>query len=203
MKVRGLTIDELEDIGAVLYLVLSNVRTIGRYVHFKLSPIHSRHHYARTTTSGRGLKACSFEAFRDFTYLVFRRYKQRTDDSLRLTRDESRYPIRVASASGHWQSLEQFEDDEDRLAQVNIGSAMDPHTFESLSNAYVEFDHLGRMYPVFDEDPPPFESDYKPMALRAKLKEIEDDRRNQDELRDERLVNQVGAQHEVDQVGAA
>jgi hypothetical protein len=121
MKIYGLSVDQLGEIAKQLDLRMSNVRPRKNAVEFKLDPPYSSHRYARETADGRKLKACSYEAFRDFITLAFRSGA-----------------TRAQSAQGSWHSFAAFEDDLDRLARVNIGSRACPRYMGDASNEAVE-----------------------------------------------------------------
>lgn len=47
MKIRGLYLDEIQNVADNLELELTNVKPFGKFWSFKLSPPHSRHPYAK------------------------------------------------------------------------------------------------------------------------------------------------------------
>jgi hypothetical protein len=109
-----------QEIAATLELELANIRVHKTYVEFKLNPPHSRHRYARTTAKGHALKACSYEAFRDFIALAFRKGA-----------------TKVQSTLGTWNSYQAFQNDLSRLAHINVGSQAFPVYMRDLSNEKV------------------------------------------------------------------
>lgn len=117
MKVWGLTPGEtvrtLESIG----LQADNVRADGRALRYRIIPPDSRHKYARRAASGRRVKACSYEGFRDGIRALFRAGS-----------------VRVQTTLGDWSSLDAFESDLPRLARVNVGSLYNPVPMADLSN---------------------------------------------------------------------
>lgn len=113
-------LDLAQEIAATLGLELENIRVHKTYVEFKLNPPNSRHKYARTTARGRALKACSYEAFRDFITLAFRGGA-----------------VKVQSTLGTWHCYQAFQEDLPRLAQINVGSQAFPVYMRDLSNEKV------------------------------------------------------------------
>lgn len=148
MDVRGLTLEEIEDVTGALELKLSNERIeYSRngnrllWVKFKLSPVSSKGRYARKSWSGRRLNACSYFGFRDFilalfvTYQQCRRSKIYVPGSLEITeRFLKREPIRVKSSLGDWTSRGQFISSLQEMGEAPGPPYSDFPNFISLSN---------------------------------------------------------------------
>lgn len=115
-----LPLELAREVASQLDLELDNVRVRKNHVEFKLNPPNSRHKYARTSRNGRALKACSYEAFRDFITLAFRNGA-----------------TKIQSAFGTWNSYQAFENDLPRLARINVGSQAFPAYMRDLSNESV------------------------------------------------------------------
>ena len=120
MTVYGINATQVNAICEKLELVPTNERTSGKGYALKLEPPNSGHRYARTSGSGRKLKACSYEAFRDFILSCF----------------ESG-ATRVKTAWGDWRDVETFRDGLDDMAAKNIGSIMYPAYMADQSNERV------------------------------------------------------------------
>ena len=120
MTVWGLSIEKARTIAATLELEIDNSRREGRGIAFRLSPPHSRHRYARKSASGRRLKSCSYEAFRDFIASCFKSGA-----------------TRVKTMLGDWNSLSEFRCDLSKLWTHNVGSHARPGHYGSLSNSCV------------------------------------------------------------------
>ena len=120
MTIYGLNDQQTTDIATRLGLVPTNVRTSGRGVALKLEPPDSDHRYARTSGRGRRLKACSYEAFRDFILSCF-----------------ASGATRIKSAQGDWKDGDSFRQGLDAMRSLNVGSMMEPSYMGNLSNEAV------------------------------------------------------------------
>lgn len=120
MTIYGITAGQIQELCQKLELVPTNLRANGRGIALKLEPPNSDHRYARTSGMGRRLKACSYEAFRDFGLSCF-----------------ASGATRIKSAWGDWPDADSFRNDLDTLYSKNIGSIMQPAYMGELSNEAV------------------------------------------------------------------
>ena len=120
MTIYGITASQVDGIAQKLELVTSNVRTTKTSVSVKLDPPDSDHRYARRSWQGRRLKACSYQAFRDFILSCF-----------------ASGATRVKSAMGDWRDEVAFRYDLESLWAKNIGSQVCPAMMGELSNEIV------------------------------------------------------------------
>jgi hypothetical protein len=110
MKLYGIDEQQAQCIAAALDLELDNLRRVSKNaIAMRVIPHSARSKYARTSASGRRLKATCYHGFRDFITAAF---------------EEG--ATRVQSTGGDFKSLEQFDYALPRLARLNIGSEACP-----------------------------------------------------------------------------
>lgn len=115
----GFNPDMVTAIAMSLNLCTDNTRMNGRRVYFRLLPESSHSRYARTTATGRKLRACCFHGFRDFIRECFKLGATAVGSSIRTISDGD-------SPSNRWNNIDQFERDIPELAHMNLGSEYHP-----------------------------------------------------------------------------
>jgi len=130
MVFYGIDLATLQAIAAKLELVIDNPRQLTKNaIAVKLTPINSDHRYARKTARGRRVKACSYEAFRDFVLSAFENgaYKVNTI-----------HPRARKHASMNRMQFESMLGWDGPFYNYNVGSPMYPVTMGELSNETVQ-----------------------------------------------------------------
>ena len=123
MKFYGTNLETLQKIADELDLTIENARQISKNcVAVKLTPRNSDHKYARRTAHGRRVKACSYEAFRDFVLSAFANGATKVNTIDPRVREHKTM------------DKEEFEARLDEFACLNVGSRMCPVFMGDLSN---------------------------------------------------------------------
>ena len=115
MKLYGLTEQQAESIASALDLELENLRRVNKNaIATRVIPHSARSKYARTSGSGRRLKATCYHGIRDYIREAFKAGA-----------------YRVQSTGGDWRDLGDFNMDLVRLYEINVGSIAAPvHMWE-------------------------------------------------------------------------
>ena len=122
----GISLETLKAIAEKLELVIDNPRQLSKIaVAVKLSPINSDHAYARKTPQGRRVKACSYEAFRDFVLSAFEHG---------ATKVNTINPVTKVHFTMDKETFVSFLGWDGAFYNMNVGSQMNPCTMGELSN---------------------------------------------------------------------
>lgn len=125
MTFYGIPQDKLQAIARGLDLEIDTPRKDGKGLSFRVLPLNSDHKYARRSGSGRRVKACSYEAFRDFILSAF----ANGCTAIRTIHPTLRKHTRMTET--------EFRDLLESFRYYNIGSRMYPAYMVDLSNEAV------------------------------------------------------------------